>query len=218
MSDAPVVPLFGRTATSPAATERGERRRLQILDATLRMIAERGYNNVRFQDVARESGASIGSIQYLFGSREALLLAAFEHGVQQDLAYLASITSGIDDPWDRLVKVIRELSTDEAGLSASRRRWLEFWRGAVRDERLAVAAERVYAAWRSHFETAIDEGVRSGRFHPARPTTVIVSLLFAALDGVAIPILLDLPESHSGEFADVLVEVTASLLGVPAEP
>jgi AcrR family transcriptional regulator len=206
--------IFGRAAPSPAVTERGERRRVQVLDATLQMIAERGYHNVRFQDVAQRSGASIGSIQYLFGSREALLLASFEHGVQQDLAYLSEITSGIEDPWARLVTATRELATDQAHLSDSRLRWLEFWRGAVRDERLAAAAERVYSAWRSHFETAIEEGIQSGRFEPTRRTNVIVSLLFAALDGVAIPILLKLPDGHTDEFADVLVDVMASLLGV----
>lgn len=59
-----------RTQTERRATS--ERR---LLDATARLIAERGTSSVSFVDIAREAGCSHGLPGYLFGSKTKLLLA-----------------------------------------------------------------------------------------------------------------------------------------------
>ena len=52
--------------------------RSQILDATISCILELGFYRASTNEIARRANVSWGSIQYHFGSREALLLAVIE--------------------------------------------------------------------------------------------------------------------------------------------
>jgi AcrR family transcriptional regulator len=59
----------------PAAEPAG---RAQILDAAIASILELGFYRASTNEIARRANVSWGSIQYHFGSREALLLAVLE--------------------------------------------------------------------------------------------------------------------------------------------
>jgi AcrR family transcriptional regulator len=56
-----------------------EERRRQIADALLRTAAERGLHATGMREVAAEAGVSLRLVQYYFGTKEALLLAAMQH-------------------------------------------------------------------------------------------------------------------------------------------
>ena len=75
-------------AAAPQPRDRSRRRRptrdaeptgrAQILDAAIASILELGFYRASTNEIARRAGVSWGSIQYHFGSREALLLAVLE--------------------------------------------------------------------------------------------------------------------------------------------
>ena len=75
-------------AAAPEPRDRSRRRRpasqaepagrAQILDAAIASILELGFYRASTNEIARRAGISWGSIQYHFGSREALLLAVLE--------------------------------------------------------------------------------------------------------------------------------------------
>jgi len=50
------------------------------------VIASRGAEATRFADVAAESGVPVSTLQYYFGSREDLLVAAFRHASGTEIA------------------------------------------------------------------------------------------------------------------------------------
>ena len=56
-----------------------EERRQQIADALLRTAAARGLHATGMREVAAEAGVSLRLVQYYFGTKEALLLAAMQH-------------------------------------------------------------------------------------------------------------------------------------------
>jgi AcrR family transcriptional regulator len=56
-----------------------EERRRQISDALLRTAATRGLHATGMRDVAAEAGVSLRLVQYYFGTKEELLLAAMQH-------------------------------------------------------------------------------------------------------------------------------------------
>ncbi|WIM98319.1 helix-turn-helix domain-containing protein [Actinoplanes oblitus] len=66
-------------ARLPAA----ERRR-QILDATTRLIAERGFWGLSMQDVADDCGLTVPGLLHHVGSKDNLLVAVLEHRDEQD--------------------------------------------------------------------------------------------------------------------------------------
>ena len=56
-----------------------EERRRQISDALLRVAAERGLHATGMREVAAEAGVSLRLVQYYFGTKEELMLAAMQH-------------------------------------------------------------------------------------------------------------------------------------------
>ena len=62
----------------PRRVDHAERRR-QIADALVRTAATRGLHAAGMREVAAEAGVSLRLVQYYFGTKEELLLAAMQH-------------------------------------------------------------------------------------------------------------------------------------------
>lgn len=62
----------------PRTPNVGEDRREQIIDAAMRVFAQKGFARASNRDVAREAGITTGLIYYYFESKEDLLKAALE--------------------------------------------------------------------------------------------------------------------------------------------
>lgn len=67
-----------------------EDRREQIIDAAMRVFAQKGFTKSTNKDVAREAGITSGLIYYYFESKEALLKAVLEE--RSPLHVVATIT------------------------------------------------------------------------------------------------------------------------------
>jgi AcrR family transcriptional regulator len=62
-----------------AASELGDRRRLDLLEAAYELTAEKGLAGLRTRDVAARAKVNISTLHYYFGTKEALILALVEH-------------------------------------------------------------------------------------------------------------------------------------------
>ena len=75
---------------------RGERRRQAILEAALRVIAERGVANTTHRAVAVEAGVPLASTTYYFASLDELLEEALALFVREETTHLAALTERIE--------------------------------------------------------------------------------------------------------------------------
>jgi len=57
----------------------GEKRKKQILDATLEVIADQGVDAVTHRSVGKQAGLSNGVVSYHFPTRDSLLFKSFEY-------------------------------------------------------------------------------------------------------------------------------------------
>lgn len=81
----------------------GDSRRDELLEAAARRFATRGYEGTSIRDIARDVGMLPGSIYYHFKSKEELLVAVHEKGVQQVMEAVRKAVEGAgNDPWDCL--------------------------------------------------------------------------------------------------------------------
>lgn len=84
-------------------------RRRQILDATARLIGERGFWALSMQDVADACGLTVPGLLHHVGSKDRLLLAVLDHRDEEDLRSLAGqLGLGADDwrgPWPSRVSL-----------------------------------------------------------------------------------------------------------------
>jgi AcrR family transcriptional regulator len=68
-------------------------RRNQIIDAALKLFAEKGYGNTTIKDISEAAGTSMGLMYHYFASKEELLIAVFErHSFLDPLRNILNIT------------------------------------------------------------------------------------------------------------------------------
>jgi AcrR family transcriptional regulator len=60
---------------------RGARSRERLLEATLALAAERGYDGTSIAEISKRSGLPASSIYWFFENKDQLLAAALEHGM-----------------------------------------------------------------------------------------------------------------------------------------
>jgi AcrR family transcriptional regulator len=208
---APGFSLAG--ATSPRPGRRAGRRKVAVLDAACRVIASRGAEATRFADVAEASGVPVSTLQYYFGSREDLLVAAFRHASALELQALAAEVAGAGGPWERIrIIMARALGGYRPGGAEAGRLWIESWHFAIRDAEMRVDALRDYEGWRQLVADAVRLGVASGEFTPALSPERLAVLAIALADGAGIPLALEDPELKVADAtADVLTAIGALL-------
>lgn len=215
---APASGLAGGGARQAGRGQRrAGRRKVAVLEAAGRVIAERGADATRFADVAAESGVPVSTLQYYFGSREDLLVAAFRHASGAEIAALEAEIAGLDDPWQQLARVVtRAVAGYEDPAAGSGRLWIESWHFGIRDAEMRADTVRDYNAWRRLVAGVVRRGGEAGRLTPRLDPERIAVLTIALVDGVGIPLALGDPEiTTDGAVQDVLSTLEALLRPTP---
>jgi AcrR family transcriptional regulator len=190
---------------------RAGRRKTAVLEAACRVIADRGADATRFADVAAESGVPVSTLQYYFGSREDLLVAAFRHASGTEIAALEADIAAMTDPWEQLERIIsRALTGYQPEAPEAGRLWIESWHFGIRDPEMRADILRDYAAWRRLVADAVRRGVEQGRFGSVQPEKVAV-VAIALVDGMGIPLALGDPSVGPGAVRDVLAALAELL-------
>jgi AcrR family transcriptional regulator len=57
----------------------GDLRKMQIVQATMRVIAQKGFQNASFAEIEQEAGISRGLLTYHYPTKDDLVLAVFDH-------------------------------------------------------------------------------------------------------------------------------------------
>jgi AcrR family transcriptional regulator len=97
MTQTPIRPRRRERTRLPAA-----QRRRQILDATTRLIGERGFWALSMQDVADACGLTVPGLLHHVGSKDQLLLAVLDNRDEEDFASLArELGLDVTDVWGR---------------------------------------------------------------------------------------------------------------------
>jgi AcrR family transcriptional regulator len=79
----PVTRRRTRVSSEPASTSNTEGTRQRVIDAAIACILAKGYYRASSNEIARWAGLTWGVIQYHFGTREGLMLAAFRDQVKK---------------------------------------------------------------------------------------------------------------------------------------
>ena len=183
-----------------------------VVEAAAGVLAERGYENARFADVAAASGTAISTLQNYFGSREDMLIEALRQTTELEVAALEAVADAENDPWNRLVAMIdRNLNTPVR----NHQLFIEFWRSGIRDAELRDYGEEGWARYRAPFVRTVIAGRDAGVFTPVVGPEEVVDLLFATLVGAMIPRVLRFPDWSADGFRTALLRQVALMLGRP---
>ena len=187
-------------------------RRAELLAATARVIARRGYAGARFQDVAEEAGVAVGTLQHHFGTRSRMLSEALEQWLDDVDAQLVILRAGTGDPWERLQGILTYVGTRIGERSSAWNMWLDFTGAALKDPELRRSAARSQQRWEGAFAETIREGVDAGVFTPTVPSGEAAGILSALLDGIGMQVFATESDMSGAEATARLVETARALL------
>lgn len=190
----------------PATSAEG--RRTEILDATLRVIADGGTDMVTHRRVAAEADVPLGSLTYYFESREDLIREAFRRYIAEGNEFLSQIEQEIppDSP-EGLVELIVEVTRREFARPQMVLAEYALILHAARDPQIA----REFAAWERNLEARLAASLEAmGADRPLNAARTVLHLV----RGFELQHLAHRVEHHS-DLADRLTSVVEALVAAP---
>lgn len=168
----------------PPAHDRDE-----LLRLARAVAVERGFEALRFGDVAEATGVPVSSLQYAFGTRDDLVREVLRVGVADELARLRSAVERERDPWTRIETFIRlGISIDDDQRREGWLLWMEYWRAASRDSALRAESSAIARGWRLLVRRAVDDGVTTGDFVIYGSSEEVAASLVALVDGLSLQV------------------------------
>ncbi|SVA32343.1 uncharacterized protein METZ01_LOCUS85197 [marine metagenome] len=139
-------------------------RKEQIMDAALKVIISKGYENSRMDDIVDLSSMSKGAIYWYYKSKKEVYLNLVNYWVIKYSTVINHIVEEDDSAADQLKDVfdyfILQYEQDPSAFKAL----VEFWSLAGRDEDFHKKVDRVYTKFLEFLERIINKGVKSGEF------------------------------------------------------
>ena len=178
------------------------------------MIAREGADGLRMGTVAREAGVSSALLHYYFDTRADLLMQAFDHAdIKADEAAEAAL-AGIPGAVERLRRLLVIYAGADAVFRDDWVLWVEMWRSAIFDERLAESVRRSSASWIEQITDLIEQARDEGSMQRRRSTSTMSAMRLAAtVDGLGLQILSGVT-SHE-RAAELIRSALAIELGLP---
>jgi len=126
-----------------------------ILDATARILLERGFAAVSTNAVAERAGVSVGSLYQYFPNKDALIAAVHaRHGEQMKAVIQRALTQAMDATFDDALSGLIEATVEAHRVDADLHRVLEQQLGgqdqAMHEEYICVMEDRVVTMLARH--------------------------------------------------------------------
>jgi AcrR family transcriptional regulator len=152
--NAPETPPTRTTQATDGRLARGIDTRTRLLEAALRLFAEKGYAQTSTREVCLAAGVNAASIHYYFGDKAGLYRAVYLAPIQQLMvAALAIAESG--EPFETIMR--RTYEAFLAPLKESDTRTMQILKLHFREQTdpTGLAGSEVVAAGRVHFEALV---------------------------------------------------------------
>lgn len=167
-----------------------EQRRIEIVEATWRIIARGGFAAATMREIAAEAGFANGGLKHYFAGKDELLVAAFQrtfYRINERAALATGETSGL--------AAIRALCMEMLPLDRERqvesRVTVAFWDRAASNQALMKVHADSHAIWRNFFEQQLELARASGEIGENVATALVVDELLWLTTGLQVVPLLD---------------------------
>ena len=149
---------------SARAPEREAQRRLALVKAAFREVAEKGFADVTLDDIARRAGVSKGVTLYYFSSKEDLFRRLFAWLVDSIHARMRDAVSSAAAPAEKIHELVAITFPSPSKNRAFFRAFIDFCGLAARRDAFRDVMERFYRGCREIDVEIVRDGMRRGDF------------------------------------------------------
>ena len=158
-----------------------DQRRIEIVEATWRIISRVGFERATLQNISAEAGYANGAIKPYFPTKDDLLTFAFDYVFRQTNARMTEATRGLTGMRALRTYCLEILPIDELKLNEARI-VIPFWQLSLSDPVTSEIHEKAMRRWRETMAGYLDEAKALGEMDGRLATpTVVGQLLNMAL-------------------------------------
>lgn len=157
-------------------------RRLEIVDACLRVVSRVGLSGATTREIAKEAGVSHGIISHYFNGKNEILRAALERSYQQLAEHIDANLNGLSGTEALQQAIYDALPVDEEGRIGEQIE-LAFWAYAIGNPELAEERWRSYTEWKRALELLI-KGAQAQEHLDGPDPALVAETIISTLDGL----------------------------------
>jgi AcrR family transcriptional regulator len=176
--------IFRGAAAVPKIVDHNERR-LELVDATWRIIARNGLEGATMREIAMEAGFANGALKPYFPTKDTLLEFAFSHVFKRTNQRIAEVTAGQTGMAALRSFCFEVLPLDEERINEARI-VIPFWQKAINDPQKAVIHQQSMDEWLTAIRRYLQEARDAGDVSTAVGDDVLAGQLLNMLLGAQI--------------------------------
>jgi AcrR family transcriptional regulator len=192
-----------------------DERRLELVDATWRIIARHGLEGATMREIAMEAGFANGALKPYFPTKDTLLEFAFSHVFNRTNQRIAEVTQGQSGLSALRAFCLEVLPLDEERVNEARI-VIPFWQKAVNDPQKALIHQQSMAEWLTVIRRCLAEARDAGDVSTGVEDNALAGQLLNMLLGAQIEAALA-PAGRRDFGHDRQLEGYLALLSQPAE-
>ncbi len=150
----------------------------KIIEATAKIIADKGLDKITVDDIAHEADVAKGSIYFHFESKDKLLVKAVKAIAQKRISQIRNALKGISSPKERLKKLFeannKMLRKDPDSFLMNYALLLSSHNNLKRRVSAQYLQDYIYLV-----QEILDEGIKEGEFKDVDTAAVAVSLVLS---------------------------------------
>ena len=162
-----------------------DERRLELVDATWRIIARQGLEGATMREIAMEAGFANGALKPYFPTKDTLLEFAFGHVFNRTNQRIAQVTAGKSALEALRAFCMEVLPLDEERINEARI-VIPFWQKAVNDPQKAEIHQQSMAEWVATIRRYLAEARGAGEVRIAVDDSILAGQLLNMLLGAQI--------------------------------
>lgn len=191
--------------------ERKEETRRELVEAAVRVFAERGFQRASLEEIARDAGYTTGAIYWHFGGKDELFLAAFEAYSLTRVGELTEVDEASRGELPQRARAFADhwmarLADDPSFMVVA----LEFFVHSLRTPHLRDALATRHAALRLALAGLFEREAREAGAELPMPAQELATVLRELGVGLAIAKLGDpesVPDNLYGDFVERIFEL-----------
>lgn len=180
-----------------------EQRRIEIVEATWRIIARGGFAAATMREIAAEAGFANGGLKPYFATKDEILAAAYDRTfflVNERAGAAMGDATGLD----AVLVLCSEMLPLEPGHAIESRVTMAFWDRAASSDQLRKVHADSYAIWRHWMENELAAAERQGQLVADVSIPAAIDELLALVTGLRVQAVMTTGGVLTAARADIL--------------